>query len=300
MTTTEVTTTFVPGNTNPGPNLRSRNFQLTLNKISNYEALSNEFKKLKTCKFLISCKEIAPTTGHEHIHIYVHFEQPYKLSKKILSYGAHVEICRGSPKQNIDYISKDGNIIEEWGTRPSQGTRTVAEMKEMSVDEVSPQYYRIKKQIDEDERSKNTFFDMLEEIRNDNLKAPEIIYITGPSGKGKTYTAYKMAVEKYKNDEIGKLTLNNNFIDIVNENAKCFVIEEFRDSQIRASDFLQLTDKYGYRANTKGGFCTLRPEMIIICSIKHPSTIYHDEVNTQFMRRITSHISLCDNTISLE
>lgn len=300
MTTTEVTTTFVPGNTNPGTNLRSRNFQFTLNKISNYDGLTNELKKLKTCKFLISCREIAPTTGHEHIHIYVHFEQPYKLSKKILSYGAHVEICRGSPKQNIDYISKDGNIIEEWGTRPAQGTRTVAEMKEMSVDEVSPQYYRIKKQIDEDERSKNTFFDMLEEIRNDNLKAPEIIYITGPSGKGKTYTAYKMAVEKYKNDEIGKLTLNNNFIDIVNENAKCFVIEEFRDSQIRASDFLQLTDKYGYRANTKGGFCTLRPEMIIICSIKHPSTIYHDEVNTQFMRRITSHINLCDNTISLE
>lgn len=300
MTTTEVTTTFVPGNTNPGPNLRSRNFQLTLNKISNYEGLTNELKKLKTCKFLISCREIAPTTGHEHIHIYVHFEQPYKLSKKILSYGAHVEICRGSPKQNIDYISKDGNIIEEWGTRPSQGTRTVAEMKEMSIDEVSPQYYKIKKQIDEDERSKNTFFDMLNEIRNKNLKAPEIVYITGPSGKGKTYKAYEMAVEKYTNDEIGKLTLNNNFIDIVNENAKCFVIEEFRDSQIRASDFLQLTDKYGYRANTKGGFCTLRPEMIIICSIKHPLTIYHDEVNTQFMRRITSHINLCDNTISLE
>lgn len=298
--TTEVMTTVVPGNTTPGPTFRSRNFQLTLNKISDYENLSNEFKKLKTCTFLISCREIAPTTGHEHIHMYVHFDQPYKLSKKILSYGAHVEICKGSPKQNIDYVSKDGDIIEEWGTRPSQGARTVAEMKEMSVEEVSPQYYKIKKQIDEDERSKNTFFDMLDEIRNDNLKAPEIVYITGPSGKGKTFTAYKMAVEKYTNNEIGKLTLNNNFIDIVNENAKCFVIEEFRDSQIRASDFLQLTDKYGYRANTKGGFCTLRPEMIIICSIKHPSTIYHDEVNVQFMRRITSHINLCNNAISLD
>lgn len=300
MTTTEVTTTFVPGNTNPGPNLRSRNFQFTLNKISNYEGLTNELKKLKTCKFLISCREIAPTTGHEHIHIYVHFEQPYKLSKKILSYGAHVEICRGSPKQNIDYISKDGNIIEEWGTRPSQGARTVAEMKEMNIDDVSPQYYRIKKQIDEDERSKNTFFEMLDEIRNHNLKAPEVIYITGGSGKGKTYKAYEIAVEKYTNEEIGKLTLNNNFIDIVNESAKCFIIEEFRDDQIRASDFLQLTDKYGYRANVKGGFCTLRPEMIIICSVYPPTTIYNNETNKQFMRRITSHITICDNTISLE
>ena len=298
--TTEVMTTVVPGNTSTGTTFRSRNFQLTLNKIENYEALSNEFKKLKTCKFLISCREIAPSTGHEHIHMYVHFEQPYKLSKKILSFGAHIEICKGSPKQNIDYIEKDGNIIEEYGVRPTQGTRTVAEMKEMSINEVSPQYYKIKKQIDEDERSKNTFFDMLDEIRNDNLKAPEIIYITGPSGKGKTYNAYKIATEKYQNHEIGKLTLNNNFIDIVNENAKCFVIEEFRDSQIKASDFLQLTDKYGYRANIKGGFCTLRPEMIIICSIIHPLNIYHDEINKQFMRRITKHISLFDGSISTD
>ena len=298
--TTEVMTTVLPGNTSPGRTFRSRNFQLTLNETSKYEALSGEFKKLKTCAFMISCREIAPTTGHEHVHMYVHFTQPYTLSRKIMSYGAHIEICRGSPKQNIDYIEKDGNIIEEWGVRPTQGARTVAEMKEMSVDEVSPQYYKIKKAIDEDERSKNTFFDMLEEIRQDNLKAPEIVYITGPSGKGKTYTAYKMAVEKYANHEIGKLTLNNNFIDVVNENAKCFVIEEFRDSQIRASDFLQLTDKYGYRANTKGGFCTLRPEMIIICSIKEPSTIYHDEVNIQFMRRITTHINLCEGVIPLD
>lgn len=300
MLTTEVSTTVVPGNTKTDTTFRSRNFQLTLNKKENYNDLINEFKKLKTCKFLISCLEVAPTTGHEHIHIYVHFEQPYKISKAILKYGAHIEICKGSPKQNIAYIEKDGNIIEEWGTRPTQGSRTVGEMKEMNIDEVSPQYYKIKKQIDEDERSKNTFFSMLDEIRNDNLKAPEIIYITGPSGRGKTYKAYKLATEKYKNEEIGKLTLNNNFIDIVNETAKCFVIEEFRDSQIKASDFLQLTDKYGYRANVKGGFVTLRPETIIICSIIDPKNIYHDEINKQFMRRITKHISLFDGSISID
>ena len=48
--------------------------------------------------YLISAKEKAPTTGHEHIHIYIHFESSYKLSKKILSTGVHVDICRGSPK----------------------------------------------------------------------------------------------------------------------------------------------------------------------------------------------------------
>lgn len=30
---------------------------------------------------------------------------------------------------------------------------------------------------------------MFNEIKNDNLQAPEVIYITGGSGKGKTYKA---------------------------------------------------------------------------------------------------------------
>ena len=118
------------------------------------------------------------------------------------------------------------------------------------------------------------------------------LYIKGDTGKGKTYKAYKIALEKYEKEDIGKLTLKNDFIDVINKNAKCFIIEEFRPSQIKASDFLQLTDKYGYRCNIKGGFHTLRPEMIIICSIIEPENIYHEEVNKQFMRRITEIINL--------
>lgn len=38
---------------------------------------------------------------------------------------------------------------------------------------------------------------MFNEIKNDDLKAPEVIYITGDSGKGKTYKALKIATEKY-------------------------------------------------------------------------------------------------------
>ena len=298
--TTEVLTTVVPGNTNPGTTFRGRNFQLTLNQVEKYSELVSEFKKLKTCTYLISCREFAPSTGHEHIHIYCHFSQPYTLNKKIMAFGAHIEVCRGSPKQNIAYIEKDGNVIEEYGNRPSQGCRTVSELREMSIEDVTPNYYKIKTEIDRKEHDKNTFFSMLNEIENDSLKGPEIIYITGASGNGKTYSAYKIALEKFPKEKIGKLTLNNNFIDIVNEDAECFVIEEFRDSQIKASDFLQLTDKYGYRCNVKGGFVTLRPKMIIICSIKHPSEIYHDEINVQFLRRITKTIYLNKGTISTD
>lgn len=291
--TTEVVTTEASGNTNPS-SLRSRAFQFTLNETDKYEGLKNEFQKLKTCDYFLAAKELAPTTGHEHIHIYVHFSQPYRLSKKITGYHAHCEICRGSPKQNIDYIKKDGNILDEIGEPPHQGyAHTVKELKELDIDEIDPHMYRIKKDIDSKAKDEETFMNMLNEIEKDELKAPKIIYITGGTGKGKTYGAYKRALKDFKKEDIGKITLKREFFDIINENAKCFVIEEFRSSQITATDFLQLTDKYGYRANIKGGFVTLRPECIIICSIIKPQDLYKDEeITGQFLRRITETIDL--------
>lgn len=285
--TSQVMDSQVSGNTMPST-FRARAFQFTIHKIENYEEFVQLFKNLKSCDFGISCKEICPKTGKEHIHLYVHFSSQYRLNKKILSYNNHIELCRGSPKQNIDYIEKDGNIIEEWGIRPRQGQLTVSELKELDKNEAPAILYRIKNEIDEKENDKNKFFQMLDEIQNDCLKGPEIIYITGESGNGKTYGAYKIALENFNKEQIGKLTCKNDFIDIINEDAECFVIEEFRPSQIKASDFLQLTDKYGYRCNVKGSFRTLRPKMIIICSIIPPDQLYtNEEINIQFLRRIT-------------
>lgn len=66
----------------------------------------------KSLSYAIACLELAPSTGHQHIHIYIHFNNAIKLDPTKLL-GAHLEVCKGSPKQNIDYIKKDGNIIWE-------------------------------------------------------------------------------------------------------------------------------------------------------------------------------------------
>lgn len=291
--TTEEMTTIAPGNTKAGATFRGRAFQFTLNEVEKYEDLKNELIKLKTCDYLLSAEEIAPTTGHKHIHIYAHFSQPYKLSKKILSYKAHIEICKGSPKENINYIEKDGNILDEIGERPRQGIKTVKELEETDIKDIDPHLYNIKCKIDDKKNEEDQFFNMLDEIEKDDLKAPEIIYICGDSGKGKTYKAYKIALSKFEKKDIGKLTIENNFIQITNDKAKCFVIEEFRPSQIKAASFLQLTDKYGYTCNIKGSFKSIRPQCIIIASIIKPEDLYkNEEINKQFTRRITQTINL--------
>lgn len=298
--TAEVMTAEVPGNTTTGtPAFRARAFQFTLNEICFYDDFIEHLRSLKTCDYLISCQEVAPTTGHEHIHIYAHFSQTYKLPQKLLKYGAHIEICKGSPKQNINYIRKDGNILDEWGEVPHQGARSVAELRECSIDEVQPQYYRIKKEIDEDAIRVEQFDKMLNEVRNDCLQAPEIIYLSGDTGNGKTYNAIKMATERYANEDISMLQINNNFCTFTRKYAKCLIIPEFRPSQMHASEFLQLTDKYGYDANVKGGFVHIRPEMIIICSILPPTAIYAGEKNKQFLRRITKYYKIEDHVPKL-
>lgn len=282
------------GNTKAELVLRSRSFLITINQPEVFDVYKDHFENLKSCDYAVAAKEKAPTTGHEHIHFYVHLTSSYRFPKKLLDFKQHVDSCRGSPKQCIDYVKKDGDIICEWGQIPRQGQLTYDDLKEMSLNETPAPYVRIKEHIDQKENDLKVFRDMLSEIKNNELKAPEITYITGPSGIGKTYNAYKMALEKYDEDKIGKLTLKNDFVDVINPSAECFVIEEFRPSQMKGADFLQLIDKYGYRCNVKGGFETLRPKEIIICSIVDPANIYHDELNVQFQRRITNLIRLGD------
>nr|QRV62021.1 replication-associated protein [ssDNA virus sp.] len=273
-------------------NTKARAYQLTLNDVSKIEELKQNIMTYKSLRYLmIGAIEKAPTTGHEHVHIYAYFKTPVKLSIKKCC-GAHVEPTKGTFNDNLHYLTKDGDLTFEWGERPHQGLKTVKELREMNADDVPPQYYNIKTKIDQKKHDEDVFFQMLDEIEHDELKAPEIVYITGGTGKGKTFTAYKTALKEFEKSKIGKLTLKNEFFDVINENADCFIIEEFRPSQIKASDFLQLTDKYGFRCNVKGGFCTLRPKKIFICSIIPPEQIYKEEVNKQFMRRISKVINL--------
>lgn len=273
-------------------NTKARAYQLTLNDVSKIEELKQNIMTYKSLRYLmIGAIEKAPTTGHEHVHIYAYFKTPLKLSLKKCC-GAHVEPTKGTFNDNLQYLTKDGDLTFEWGERPHQGLKTVKELREMNADDVPPQYYNIKTKIDQKKHDEDVFFQMLDEIERDELKAPEIVYITGGTGKGKTFTAYKTALKEFEKSKIGKLTLKNEFFDVINENADCFIIEEFRPSQIKASDFLQLTDKYGFRCNVKGGFCTLRPKKIFICSIIPPEQIYKEEINKQFLRRITKIINL--------
>lgn len=277
----EVTDAQIAGNT--VQRFRARSFQLTINQIEKFENIKNYLTGLKTLDYIIACKETAPTTGHEHIHVYAHFRESRNISIKKCC-GAHIEICKGSPQQNIAYIRKDGNIIFEQGTEPHQGARTVKELKQINnPDELNWNEYNTWSKIHQN---------MSNDIDIDSWnKDVKVYYIQGPSGIGKTEKAKQIVrenIEKYGR-KINRVKCENNFWIGVGEEAKIAIYDDFRDTHMKASEFINFIDYNKQIMNIKGGSKLNNYELIIITSVQNINDIYHNmcgEPRKQWLRRI--------------
>lgn len=279
--TSEVLTSQDPGNTISGsPVIRARAFLFTINQVETYEAFEECFKKLKSCDYYVSAREFAPTTGHEHIHVYAHFESNYKLSKKILSFKAHIDICKGSPKQNIDYVKKDGDLISEWGNIPHQGSKTVGELKALdNPDELDWKMYNTWKRI-HSEPQKIKVGEWKKEVK--------VYYIKGPSGCGKSEYSEKF-IEKLGIKEFDDVKHIGDFWIGVTDGTGCCVYDDWRDSHMCASEFINFIDYRIHNLNIKGGSIKNKYNTIVISTVQSLKEIYSNctgEPKKQWMRRI--------------
>lgn len=277
---THKSVTHVTGNTTT-VTFRARSFQLTLNEILEYEHIVDYLTKCKPFRYLISCKEKAPTTGKEHIHIYVNYDSPKTLTTKKTG-SAHIEKCRGSPKQNIDYIKKGGDIIEEIGEVPKQGSSmTAGELRKITnIDEIEWKMYNTWQKLQKHD----------EEIDVDDWgKEVKVTYISGPSGSGKTTKAKELIKESPHGPKFSRVKFYNGFWDGVASNRKIAVYDDFRDSHMSASEFINFVDYNRHKMNVKGGSCSNDYVEIIITSVIPLEEIYYGvsgEPREQWMRRI--------------
>lgn len=75
-------------------------------------------EKLEPYTYLIIGKETCPETQTRHYQCYVHFKNPRSIhAVRKLLHPNHVDIAKGSAKQNFVYCSKEGDF-EEYGKRP--------------------------------------------------------------------------------------------------------------------------------------------------------------------------------------
>lgn len=271
---TRKTTPQASGNTNTS----ARAFQITLNEIEKWDLIKHYLENRKMLDFAIACEEEAPTTKHKHIHCYIHFSDKTRLAKSKMQ-NAHIEICKGSPKQNIAYIRKEGNIIWEYGEEPHQGMPfSIKELKEIkSEDDVPVMQYK-------------TWKSLSRHCKISDVYKPdiEVIYVWGESGKGKSKYVYDELVK------MGDVTFDrvkhiSGFWHNVSDDCDIAWYDEFRDSQMPASEFINFIDYYVNPMNTKGSSVMNRYKKIYITSIQDPHTIYKnwkDEEREQWIRRL--------------
>lgn len=270
---------------------KGRGFQLTINETKYWPQIRNYFEGLESLNYAIACKELAPTTGHEHIHLYVQFRTPFSPSNKKI-FDQHIEPCRGSPEANIAYIKKEnepdkrGEIIWEWGEARLNFNKfpSIKEVKNMGREEreeLPLQYYNILKKIGDEEARPHKIEDLEKKV--------QVYYIHGPSGKGKTL--YSKILIKKLDLPFDMVTYREGFWHGVGESPIAFY-DDFRDSDMKPQEFIHFVDYQIHNLNIKGSGIPNKYNYIIITSIQDPQYIYpqstekNKEQMEQWMRRM--------------
>ena len=268
---------------------KARAFNITLNQVDRYNELKLFFLKYKNITYWLAVKETGELTEHEHIHIYAHFSKTQKILLKNCC-GAHVEKCKGSPKQNIAYLKKiNSQILDEIGEPPSQGKLTIGYIKSISEterDDLPAMFYNVVSKVNALQRNDLKI--------NEIAKKIEVYYIWGESGVGKTTLALKLI------DQFLKKNNYNTFNTLKREggfwlgigNSKAALYDDFRDSHMKPSEFINFIDYNKHNLNIKNSKALNEYEFIVITSVQNPKEIYKlvqekdQEPRKQWLRRL--------------
>lgn len=262
----------------------ARNICFTLNNPT-----SEEEKKLQEykCTYLVYGREVGES-GTPHLQGYWEFGSSRRFSTLKKAFPRmHFEKRRGTGKQAADYCKKDGNIFEK-GEMQKQGNRTDIQwirqhirekgMRGLMQHDANYQQIRIaEKYLTYDEHPRN--------------EKPEVTWIWGPTGTGKSYNAFAMAGNDayWKND-------GSKWWDGYDAH-ETVVIDDFRPSWWPITEMLALLDRYPKRVEYKGGSRQFRAKKIIVTSALEPSECYKNtgESVDQLLRRIDKTIHMIKN-----
>lgn len=260
------------------------------------------------CDYLIVGKEICPETKREHYQGYVRFPNPRALTgvRKLfthkvrtaaggLGYPGHWTPCKGTETDNFNYCSKENNIVIEWGAREDdpdaaedkhQGKRNDikrvreliqggAGMKEVVETINSAQAIKIAET-------------MLKYIEPGRSWMPEVIWLYGPTGTGKSKLAFELCPDAWVSGETGRWFEGYDAHEDV-------ILDDFRGDFCKFHVLLRLLDRYPYRVEVKGASRQFLAKRIVITSCHPPHLAYgtrKDEDIRQLGRRIGKIIHL--------
>lgn len=259
-------------------NNRARGWTWTLNnpteeQVEWFASLDEDWITEQKIKYMIIGSEVGEQ-GTPHLQGYTYFTTQRTMGgvKKVFFDEMHLEISRGTARDNQRYCSKEGNVICEVGVMPQQGKRE-------DLDEIKR---RIKKG--------ETMKELIEVVSNyqglrmaetlmkyqgmKKREPPIVKWYYGPTGTGKTRSAIAEA-EEIGGDDIwisgGSLRWWQGYCG-----QKCVIIDDFRADFCKYHELLRYLDRHPIQVEYKGGSCWLNATHIWITSAFAPENTYHN------------------------
>jgi len=266
---------------------RKTNWCFTINNYTD-----EDFEKLfeKDCKYLVVGKEVGES-GTPHLQGFISFPDGKTLNylKKHIHKTGHFEMAKGSPQQNFEYCSKQGNF-KELGNRPmtqaekgEQGKLAIKERWELAkagkFEELPPECIKTYEYI---HQKFKTYTD-LETLNN--------LWIFGKSGCGKSSYIRKTFSTFYAKP-MSKWWDGYNGEEVV-------VLDDIDPTHTFLSYYLKIwCDHYVFNAEIKGGMLKIRPKIFIITSQYALEDVFLDEKTYEAINRRFQKINLEEINIS--
>ena len=235
-----------------------RKYQLTINNPAMHgltrDVIKQILEQFPSCEYWCMCDEIGEH-GTLHTHLYTSFTNAVMFSTmQRRFYGAHIEIVKGTHRENRDYVRKEGKWLdskkaetnlpetfEESGELPEEPDRRVKQSEAIlamveagaSDSEIMRAYPSAMNHLKNIEQARQT---LLEEKYGVDWRTVEVTYIWGETGVGKT----RSVVEKYGYKNVFRVTNYTHPFDGY-KGQDVILFDEFRSS-LKFSDMLAYID----------------------------------------------------------
>ena len=259
------------------------------------DALRSIFDAEDLMKFMICQLEISPTTGKEHLQGYLELTDPRKptyIKTLFDDNSIHIEYCKGSADENIEYCSKDESRKEDtecmiFGSPNAQGKRTDLETIFLLIKSKTPIVKIAEEypgQVIRYGRGLKDLTFILNKSNAQQFRRLTTVVLWGKAGSGKTRHVYDTCgfENVYKLEQDGS---NQIWFDGY-EGEDILLIDDFY-GWIKYGYLLNILDGYPIRCPLKGGHTWGNWTKVFITSNKDPEDWYGGGCTPALGRRLT-------------
>jgi len=276
------------------PDTRARAWAFT---VMNYTPVCVQLvvDMINSSRYGICGYEVCPSTGTPHLQGFVYWD-----NAKEFQYMRHfvprarfsVKYARATGDHNKAYCAKEGKLLIEVGSPPRPGDRTDVQetyrilrsgggMRDIAGAQLGHQCLRIAE----------TWLKYHEPPR---CVKPDIYWICGPPGSGKTRGAYQILGTE---DVYTAPRTTSKFWDGYDGHANV-LIDDIRKDWCKFVELLGITDRYAYQVEVKGSSRQMRATKMVITCPYTPEELFRDvgENLEQLTGRLTAIVHV-DGTV---